>query len=238
MVVLEDIVTMLAGASVLMAWSVMYRESIWYRLPENMLIGTAMGYTLRNSVRQITSRALVPLFQEGQYGDIAIWVGLILGLMYLLRWFPPTRWISRFPMSYQAGLYTGYAVRAVVIVNIIELVGMGSLTATGTKYGTPTALNNLIIAMFTFTVMSYFLFTYRHRGVLGISARIGRVGLMIAFGMVMGTYLITNISFAIGHMRELVSAPWVYLVPFAIIGVLIGIIGDTRGWFGHQAETY
>jgi hypothetical protein len=141
-------------------------------------------------------------------------------------------------MSYQAGLYTGYAVRAVVIVNIIELVGMGSLTATGTKYGTPTALNNLIIAMFTFTVMSYFLFTYRHRGVLGISARIGRVGLMIAFGMVMGTYLITNISFAIGHMRELVSAPWVYLVPFAIIGVLIGIIGDTRGWFGHQAETY
>jgi putative Ca2+/H+ antiporter (TMEM165/GDT1 family) len=206
------------------SWSIMYRESVWYRLSEYTLIGLFMGYGVVSNISVVRYRIFDRLVETP--GDVTLYIVLAFGIMYILRVIPQIRWIARFPISLLAGAATGSVMAEIVQTQIIKLVSTGSFTATGTKYGTPISINNIIIFIVTLCAMTYFIFTHRHTGVLGVTARIGRYGLMIAFGMVMGTYLITNISFAIGQMSEFILTEKIIAVPVGIVVLIIGIVGD------------
>ncbi|MBS7635493.1 hypothetical protein KEJ34_08460 [Candidatus Bathyarchaeota archaeon] len=209
-------------ALVLMAWSLLYRDNVFYRVAENLTIGWFMAMSLVIGLGLLRTRVYNPLFIEGRWLSPLIIV-TILGLFYLLRLYRETRWLARWPISLMAGVASAVAVKGVIYAQIIRLVTMKSWAVGGLE-----TINNIIIAVFTFTGLSYFIFTKEHRGVLGYLAGFGRYALMICFGWTAGTYLMSLISMSVGHMQTLMQVPGIYVSAVAVIILIIGIIYDTK----------
>jgi len=94
--------------------------------------------------------------------------------------------------------------------------------------GGMTAINNIVILVFTFTGLCYFIFTREHKGALGALSTFGLYSLMVTFGWVAGTYLMSLISMSVGHMQTLMQVPGIYVSAVGVIVLIAGIIYDQR----------
>jgi hypothetical protein len=109
-------------------------------------------------------------------------------------------------------------------------VGEGVWEWTGGSTGM-VGLNSLIVIIGTITALTFFFFTWEHKGVLGISTKIGRYVLMATFGASYGSTVMARISLFIGRLRFLFEgsytdeAGWLvnawYILPIAIICTII-----------------
>ena len=61
-----------------------------------------------------------------------------------------------------------------------------------------------------------------------MTSSIGLYALMITFGWVAGTYLMSLISMSIGHMRTLMQVPGIYVSAIGVIVLVAGIIYDQK----------
>jgi hypothetical protein len=205
---------------VLMAWSLLYRDNILYRIAENLTVGWFMAMSLVVGLDILKSHVYTPLIIRGEWLSPTLIV-TILGLLYLLRLLPETRWLARWPISFMAGVASAVAVKGVIYAQIIRLVTMKSWAVGGLE-----SINNIIIATFTFTGLCYFIFTREHKGVLGALAGFGKYALMICFGWTAGTYLMSLISMSVGHMQTLMQVPGIYVSMLGVIILIIGIMYD------------
>jgi len=209
-------------ALVLMAWSLLYRENFFFKIAEALVIGWFMSMSLVVGLDILKGRVYVPLVVEGKWLSPTLIV-TILGLFYLARLHKDTKWLARWPISLMAGVASAVAVKGVVYAQIIRLVTMKSWAAGGM-----TAFNNIVILVFTVTGLSYFIFTREHKGALGAVSSFGLYALMITFGWVAGTYLMSLISMSVGHMRTLMQVPGIYVSAVGVIVLVIGIIYDQK----------
>ncbi len=209
-------------ALVLMAWSLLYRENVFFRIAEALVIGWFMAMSLVVGLGILQGRVYQPLIVEGRWLSPVLIV-TIFGLFYLLRLHKSTRWLARWPISLMAGVASAVAVKGTIYAQIIRLISMKSWAAGGM-----TAINNIIVLVFTFTGLSYFIFTREQKGVLGGMSSIGLYALMITFGWVAGTYLMSLISMSVGHMRTLMQVPGIYVSATGVIVLIAGIIYDQR----------
>jgi hypothetical protein len=221
-----DLVTfggLLSAAVILMAWSGLYRTTKLYSTSESLVIGLYLGFMFAEGLRSLSAKVFTPLFLRGQWmSDLTIL--LFLGLLYYTRLFRGKEWPSRIPMAILAGIATGLAVRGAIYAQIVQQLIVGSLIGK-TVFGT---FNNILIVIITFTALSYMIYTREHKGPLRISSRIGRLGLMIAFGWTLGTYLMSLISFAIGQIGILATPPGLYLTIPALLLIGVDIVRRTR----------
>lgn len=209
-------------ALVLMAWSLLYRENVFFKVAEALVIGWFMAMSFVVGLDILKGRVYVPLVVEGKWLSPTLIV-TILGLFYLLRLHKDTKWLARWPISLMAGVASAVAVKGIVYAQIIRLVSMKSWAIGGM-----TAINNIIILVFTVTGLSYFIFTREHKGALGALSSFGLYALMVSFGWVAGTYLMSLISMSVGHMRTLMQVPGIYVSAVGVIVLIIGIIYDQR----------
>ena len=211
---------------VCMAWSRLYRPNLFYRISENLIVGWLIAFTFVNQVQIIETRIWLPLIEEGQVG--AVIIPLVLGLLYWVRPFRQTAWLSRWSISLMTGTASAVAVKGALYASIISLATSKSFFAPGVDAaGMPIGLNNLIVFLFTFFCMIYFTFTYKHEGILGIATKIGLYMLMLAFGWAAGTYLMSLSSMSIGHMQTMMQVPGIYVAAVAIVLLIITILNDT-----------
>jgi len=214
---------LLSAAVTLMAWTILYRETRFYTLAEGLMIGLYLGFNFAEGVRVLYNTVFVPLFVKGQWiSDLTIL--LILGLLYYARLFKGKEWFSRVPMAILAGIATGLAVKGAVYSQIVRQVIIESLIGKTTGQ----TINNVLIVAITFTAMSALIYTHEQKGVLKISARIGRAGLMIAFGWATGTMLMSVISNVVGLIGILATQPGIYVTAIALLMLLVDIIRRTR----------
>jgi hypothetical protein len=214
--------TALEMALVLMAWSLLYRENVFFRIAESLVIGWFMGFSFVVGVGLLRGRVFVPLFVQGQWLSPVL-IMTMLGIFYWLRLYKKTAWLARWPISLLAGTGTGVAVKGIVMAQILRLVTMRDLLAGGL-----TSINNLIILVFTAVGLLYFVFTREHKGPFGAVARFGLYALIVAFGWTTGTYLMSLVSMSIGHMRVLMQEPGIYVSAIGLIVLAIGILYDQR----------
>ena len=64
-------------------------------------------------------------------------------------------------------------------------------------------ISNIIMFIGVITTITYFYFSKQHRGLLGKSARVGIVYIMLAFGASFGYTVMARISLLIGRMQFL-----------------------------------
>jgi hypothetical protein len=150
-------------------------------------------------------------------------------------------YLYRYPVAIVVGIMAGMMICGMIQSNFLAqiqatadpnttaLVGAGVWEWSGGSTGI-VGLNSLIIIIGLITSLTFFFFTFEHKGVLGISTRIGRYFLMATFGAAYGSTVMARISLFIGRLRFMyettqvedtysVSAWWI--LPIAIICVII-----------------
>lgn len=200
--------------------SFLYKDNPFYKFAEHLFIGVSAAYWAAYYYHNILLPNLVqPLFREGQLPFI---VPLALGIMMLARLFPRVAWVSRMPLAFIVGTYSGYwlitylqsnaveQVRA-TLVPFIEIENWQSLYA---EPGVMTFLNAIAVPVVVVGVVTgiiYFFFSKEHKGVFGGFAKIGVWFLMIAFGASFGYTVMARISLLIGRVYFLLHS-WLHII--------------------------
>lgn len=217
---IETIGIWIAAFLTLCILSFLYRDNPFYKFAEHLFIGVSAAYWAAYYYHNILLPNLVqPLFREGQLLFI---IPLVLGIMMLTRLFPRVSWVSRWPLAFIVGTYSGYYLITYLQSNAVEQVGATLISLVHVESwqrlfaapGVVTFLQAIAIPLFVVGVITgliYFFFSKEHKGVFGGLAKIGVWFLMIAFGASFGYTVMARISLLIGRVYFLLHN-WLRIV--------------------------
>jgi hypothetical protein len=221
---LEVFTELLTATLIVMIWSVLYRENIFYRIAEHIAIGSFFGYTLYMGLKTLYTKTFLPMIATG---DLNLILVTMFGIMMWMRLIPSPKlvWISRISLSLLAGISIGIGIRGAISAQIIKQTIMGSWIVIG---DIPTSINNIITTLFAFSTLVYFIYTREHKGVQGAIAKVGRIAIMVCFGAILGTFLMGNTAFSIGQIPKLVTGIGIYVSAVAVMLIIIDIFWQER----------
>ncbi len=198
---LQTIGIWIAALLTLCIFSFLYRDNPFYKFAEHLFIGVSAGYWAMYEWYNILVPNLAkPLFIEHR---LILLVPFFLGIMMLLRLFPKIGWISRWPLAFIVGMTSGYYLVTFLQTNALEQARATILPLNN--------INNIILVVGVGTGLLYFFFSKEHKGIIGVSARIGRMFLMITFGASFGYTVMARISLLIGRFYFLLGN-WLRLI--------------------------
>lgn len=210
--------TMIIGTLSMMAWSILYKENFWYRIAEDLTIGVMGGYIMARLATNTFDNFVSPLLS----GELINIIPMILGLMMWTQLTKNYRWIARTPLSFITGIGSAIAMKGAIYGNIlIPIISMATPVVTG-MLG---MVDHVIAAVATITTVAFFFFTIKPVGPLKYVSKLGRFMMMIGFGSVAGSSVLSNTTFLYNRSQWFVQTPyaWVPLVLASII-VLVDLI--------------
>ncbi|HET7496726.1 MAG TPA: hypothetical protein VFM00_00345 [Candidatus Eisenbacteria bacterium] len=195
----------IAAFLTLCVFSFLYRDNPFYRFAEHLFVGAAAGYLLAVQYQNVIKPNVIG---EMNQGNMLPLVPLALGIILLGRLWPRTSGIARWSLAFYVGIYSGIAIPSYLQAQIFaQLADQVKPFAPG--WG---AVNSALILIGFITVLSYFFFSAAHRGLHGLSARIGIWFLMVAFGASFGYTVMARVSLLIARMQFLLR-DWLHLLP-------------------------
>jgi len=176
---------------VLGGWTILFKDNPWCRLASNILMAGAAGNLAILATRNIVNLGLIPL-GEGTYIRV---IPIILGLLLFSRFYRPTAFLVRFPLSLIVGVGTG-----LMVVGRLDTMILKYLNTIATLFQagqTPLQLVGNVVFIVTFiTSLYFFIFSLpltRFKPAAPIQ-RIGRYSLMIMLGLYFGATVMTRLS--------------------------------------------
>lgn len=170
-----------------------------------------------------------PLLHNGLSGSmfqmmyLEYWIPVVLSIMLLWRLSPVGGWISRWPLAFIIGAFSGMRLIAhlesdfikqieqliVPLINLEYDARSGGLDFGRTFYA---SMNNLILIVGTLCALIYFFFSLEHKGLVGKASRVGIWVLMITFGAGFGYTVMGRIALLTGRLQFLLT-DWLNVVP-------------------------
>lgn len=190
----------LAALFTLSIFSYLYRDNVFYKLTEAIIVGVSAGYYMvvgfwDSLVKDLLvnlwpagARAwAVPSVPEQSPVDWTFLVPLVLGLMLFLRFFPGSicQWLAQWPLAFVVGTFAGLRLVNFLDADFVTQIRSSILPLVVISEGRidlTQSLQNTGLVLCLLTCLSYFVFSIRHQGVFGWSARVGIWVLMMTFG--------------------------------------------------------
>lgn len=192
------------GIGMLSLYSFIYKENPVYRLFEHIYVGASVGYTFVTAWGNIIDQAWTPLTTKGQVNLIA---PIVLGLLLYTRFFKSLAWLSRWPMSFLMGLGVGISTYGLLNSQLIaqSRAAMVPLVVKGADGAMllGKSLNNIIMVVGVLGVLFFFFFSVEHKGPIRGMSRIGRITMMITFGVAFGNVVMGRISLLLGTISDI-----------------------------------
>jgi hypothetical protein len=189
--------------------SFLYKDNPFYKFAEHLFVGVSAAYWAVYYYFNILLPNLIqPLFEQGQ---LILIVPFILGIMMIMRLLPNISWVSRWPLAFIVGSYSGYNLITFLQSNALEqiratLVPLVQIESWNNFFNNPGIITFLfaiavpVVFIGVTTGIIYFFFSKEHTGVFGWFARLGIWFLMIAFGASFGYTVMARISLLIGRV--------------------------------------
>ena len=178
-----------AAVLTLMAYSFLVRDNPLFRLAEHLLVGTALGY----AALVVMERVLLPSVNAVVFdlfanpvSRVMTALGIVWGLLLLSWLIRPVRWLASWSLGILFGVGAALAIGGAVVGTLLP-----QMQATLLPLGGSSILDNLVIVILVLTGLTYFFFVVRRdrplgRVIQGFS-RVGRWGLMVSLGTLLGT---------------------------------------------------
>ena len=186
--------------------SFLYKENPFFRAAEHIFLGVANGYLVTFYWHRILMPILFrPLFQQG---DVLLVIPFIVGMLYLTRFIPRLSWLVRIPIAIYMGYWTGVRIPATIQAQIIKQLQGTILTPANFQAwnaGTSGIIWSVIVFIGVLCTLSYFYFSREHKGVIGVTSRVGIVFVMIGFGAAFGYTVMARVSLLIGKLQFLLG---------------------------------
>lgn len=213
----HDFGVWVAALLTLCVFSFLWRDNPLYKFAEHLFVGVSAGYYMvLNFWNVIHANLWSPLrhaFDGGapggpwhaSLGDYRGWLLIPagLGLLLFTRLIPKIDWVSRLSLAVILGVYAGLKTTGFAQGDFVEQV-----TASLTPFHTGNAwadFNTILFTIGLITSLLYFYFSREHRGVLGVSSRVGIAFLMVSFGAGYGYTVMSRISLLIGRFQFLLG---------------------------------
>lgn len=129
-------------------------------------------------------------------------------------------WLSRYPVVLSIGVGMGLAMRTTVMDVFIQ-----QIQATFLRWN---SLENIVMIMGTITSAAYFIFTTRPRGPYRYVNRVGRLFLLVAFGLTYGQTVSFRFELVIGRLVDMLGPDVIWYATSFLILILIVLAWDMR----------
>ncbi len=201
--------TTIGAILTLSIFSFLYKDNPLYRVAEHLLIGISVGYIIGQQYHMgFMNYIITPIFREGQLVTL---IPSFIGLMYMGFFSQKTSWLIRFPIAISLGIGAGYGIpytfQASIFIQLRETLTVFSEPGI-TGFG---IFSGILFLLGVFTAIVYFFFSWKHRGVVGIVAKVGIYFLMIGFGASFGLTVMGRISLLIGRFLFLFK-DWLHII--------------------------
>jgi hypothetical protein len=146
-------------------------------------------------------------------------VPLVLGAMLLWRLSPKGAWISRWPLAFIIGATAGMRLVGYVQADFLSQIRNSIVPLTefetnpaGARVFDPwSSLWNGLVVVGILACLTYFFFSFEHKGVVGKVARVGTWVLMITFGAAFGYTVMGRIAL-LAIRFEFLFDTWLWLI--------------------------
>jgi hypothetical protein len=201
----------------LMMLSFLFKDNPLYKLGENTFLGISLGYGWVWSWNMIIIpylfRPLKDAYLDFQPYDLTLVLWVIMGTTMFFRFSRTKAWIANYWFAFIFAYVAGYSIPVQVQQLFIQGANMMKPLL---EYPTFFEISKWFVIIFgTFTALMYFFFSKPHRGVLGKTARVGILILMINFGASFGATVMGRIALFIGRAQVL-ATDWEASVVLAI----------------------
>ena len=190
-----------AGFLTLCIFSFLYKDNPFYRLAEHIYAGLSAGYyvgLIWHSV--IVQQLWMPITRDGEY---TLLIPGIMGVLMFTRLTEKLSYVSRVSIAFVMGNTAGISIMQQLHGYVLPQTGdtISGLLGAGSWHATAGAW---IIFVGVISTLIYFYFSKEHRGVFGVTARVGIVFIMISFGAHFGYTVMGRVSLLIGRIRFLI----------------------------------
>jgi hypothetical protein len=196
----------------LLILSYLIGENPLYRIGLHIFVGLLVGYALGIVVREVLLAMALPRLIANPSAAV---VPVVLGILLLFKGFPKQAFIGNFPMAYLVGVGAAVAIGGAVLGTLgPQVAATGrALSAdawAGFRFG---LLDGLMIVVGTISTLLAFSFTRVKREPNGLPwqrilagiASVGRVFLIVAFGVAFAAAVTAFLSIFIGRMDFLID---------------------------------
>jgi hypothetical protein len=201
-----------AGVLTLAIYSFLYKDNPFYKVAEYIFVGLSAGYWAVFLWWNFAYPNLFEPLREGNYWNI---IPIALGFMMFTQVSKKTSWLVRFPLTFVLGISLGLQIVAAVEGDMVpQLRGTFTPFAQGALFNTHdfwSSIGYIVLLVGVLATLTYFFFSREHKGVLGITSKIGIYFLMIAFGASFGYTIMARISLLFGRMHFLIT-DWLHLL--------------------------
>ncbi len=209
--------------------SFLYRDNVVYKLSESVFIGVSAAYWMIVSfwtvlVPNLMGKLLPRLTQSwampglspvhDEHWGINI-VPLVLGAMLLWRLAPKGTWISRWPLAFIIGTTAGLKLVSFLQADFLSQIRASIkpllvVDANGSIVWLDSISSTLLLVSML-AALTYFFFSWEHKGVFGKVSRVGVLVLMITFGAAFANTVMARIAL-LGIRFEFLFDDWLWLV--------------------------
>lgn len=216
----------LAALLTLAIFSFLYRDNPVYKVAESVMIGVSAAYAMVVGFwEQIVGKLLAKLMPgfikatlnpdlQAADPDLSYLVPFALGLLLMARLSPVFPWLSRWPLAFIVGVTAGLKlvsymeadfvaqIRNTVVPLVVMMNGQVDFNLSLRKLG-------LVVGVVS--CLTYFLFSFEHRGVVGRVSRVGVWFLMITFGASFAFTVMGRITL-LSQRFEFLFIDWLWLI--------------------------
>jgi hypothetical protein len=204
--------TMVGAVLTLLVFSYLLGDNPLYRLAVHLFVGILVGYSFSILLRDVVYGMVITQLSQNKL----VVLPLAFGLLLLFKHFPRRAYIGNYPMAYLVGVGAAVALGGALLGTLVP-----QIEATGFAWSRDvTALfrlgivDGLLIVVGTaFTLMAFTFTAQGEQGLAGlwsrivsISGGIGRVFLIVTFGVAFAGAVTASLSIFIGRVQYLFEA--------------------------------
>ncbi|WP_373651351.1 hypothetical protein [Schlesneria sp. DSM 10557] len=188
-----------AALLTLCIFSYLYRDNLFYKLAESIIVGVSAGYwivlnfwevlvakVLVKLAPDVASYAFVPDIPVKTLPDYGYVIPVILGGLVFCRWIPKLTWLGRWPLAFVVGTTAGLKLLLFLNADFVQQVRSTILPlivfSEQGAFDWKQSVQNAVIVVSVVASLCYFYFSVEHKGLFGRLSRFGIWVLMISFG--------------------------------------------------------
>lgn len=180
-------------------YTIAFKDNPFYRFAEHVLVGLSSGYLFIVTWRFIYDQTITP-FSTGK-GMLVAGLSLVLGVLIFTKFSKRLTWLSNLSIGVLVGTATGLTLRGYLFAQLLDQI-MASIVPI-VKLQPFDMVNTILSLVIVVGTLTYFLFSVEHKGPVGILAKIGRYGMMAAFGAAYGGTVMTRLTIFIQRVQYL-----------------------------------
>ena len=203
---------LVAAFFIISVFTMLWKDNPIFRLGQQAVIGAATAHYIVLNFTSVYNNAITPMMG----GNLLLIIPLFLGLLMYTRLKNEIAWVARYPTAVLVGVGTGVMIAGTLRGQIIDQM-KNTVLDLYNSFSAGSAMNVLnatLILIGTITAITFFTFTRKHTGLLGWSAKAGRIFLMISLGANWSGELVWYATQTIGRLSYIIN----YVIKIVILG--------------------